>query len=114
MVIGRTHFLLQFDFLEDVSSQKNRKRGLKFIEQEEVWQQLVTSDSDNMCTGKCSRFIAFTLYPLMLLSIICNIILFFPGWDVKYAKEGHITTEVTYMGGVIGGGLLVSCVLSCV
>ncbi|XP_028277413.1 transmembrane 4 L6 family member 4-like [Parambassis ranga] len=59
-----------------------------------------------MCTGKCSRCIAVTLYPLMLLSIICNIILFFPGWDVKYAKDGHITTEVTYMGGVIGGGLL--------
>lgn len=60
-----------------------------------------------MCTGKCSRCIAVSLYPLVLLSITCNIILFFPGWDVKYVKEGHITEEVKYMGGLIGGGILV-------
>lgn len=60
-----------------------------------------------MCTGKCSRCIAVTLYPLVLLSIICNIILFFPGWDVKYVKDGHITEEVKYMGGIVGGGILV-------
>nr|XP_020454679.1 transmembrane 4 L6 family member 5-like [Monopterus albus] len=60
-----------------------------------------------MCTGKCAHCIAVTLYPLVLLSIICNIILFFPGWDIKYAKEGHITQEVKYMGGLVGGGLMV-------
>ncbi|XP_022043927.1 transmembrane 4 L6 family member 4-like [Acanthochromis polyacanthus] len=59
-----------------------------------------------MCTGKCARCIAVTLYPLVFLSIICNIILFFPGWDVKYAKDGHITEEVKYMGGLLGGGIL--------
>ncbi|XP_047463302.1 transmembrane 4 L6 family member 4-like [Mugil cephalus] len=59
-----------------------------------------------MCTGKCSRIIAASLYPLVLLSITCNIILFFPGWKVDYVKEGHITEEVKYMGGAIGGGLL--------
>ncbi|KAM9348906.1 transmembrane 4 L6 family member 1-like [Symphorus nematophorus] len=60
-----------------------------------------------MCTGKCSRCIAVTLYPLVLLSIVCNIVLFFPGWDVKYVKDGHITEEVEYMGGLVGGGLMV-------
>ncbi|XP_070699972.1 transmembrane 4 L6 family member 1-like [Pempheris klunzingeri] len=60
-----------------------------------------------MCTGKCSRCIAVTLYPLVLASIICNIMLFFPGWDVKYVKDGHITEEVKYMGGLVGGGLVV-------
>ncbi|XP_068600848.1 transmembrane 4 L6 family member 1 isoform X2 [Brachionichthys hirsutus] len=60
-----------------------------------------------MCTGKCSLCIAVTLYPLALISIICNIVLFFPGGDVKYAKDGHITEEVKYMGGLIGGGLMV-------
>ncbi|XP_069366569.1 transmembrane 4 L6 family member 4-like [Paralichthys olivaceus] len=60
-----------------------------------------------MCSGKCARCIAGTLYPLVLLSIICNIVLFFPGWDVKYVKDGHITEEVKYLGGIIGGGLLV-------
>lgn len=37
--------------------------------------------------------------------------LFFPGWDVKYAQNGQITEEVKYMGGLIGGGVLVSLIL---
>ncbi|KAM3602163.1 uncharacterized protein V6R79_025487 [Siganus canaliculatus] len=60
-----------------------------------------------MCSGKCSRCVAVTLYPIVLLSIICNIVLFFPGWSVSYVKDGHITEEVKYMGGLVGGGLLV-------
>uniref|UniRef100_A0A3B4Y1S8 Uncharacterized protein n=1 Tax=Seriola lalandi dorsalis TaxID=1841481 RepID=A0A3B4Y1S8_SERLL len=40
-----------------------------------------------MCTGKCSRCIAGTLYPLI------------------YVKDGHITEEVKYMGGIIGRGV---------
>ncbi|XP_059207728.1 transmembrane 4 L6 family member 1-like [Centropristis striata] len=63
--------------------------------------------SDNMCTGKCSSCIAVTLFPFVLISIICNIVLFFPGGDVKYAKEKHLTQEVYYMGGLVGGGLMV-------
>lgn len=61
-----------------------------------------------MCTGKCSRFIAVALYPLVVISIICNIVLFFPDGNVTYDKDGHITEEVKYMGGLIGGGVLVS------
>ncbi|XP_047462698.1 transmembrane 4 L6 family member 5 [Mugil cephalus] len=60
-----------------------------------------------MCTGKCSRCISVTLYPLVLISIICNIVLFFPDGDIQYAKDGHITEEVKYMGGLVGGGILV-------
>ncbi|XP_018547602.1 transmembrane 4 L6 family member 4 [Lates calcarifer] len=60
-----------------------------------------------MCSGKCSRCIAGTLYPLVLISIICNIVLFFPGWNVKYVKEKHVTEEVYYMGGLVGGGVMV-------
>lgn len=61
-----------------------------------------------MCTGKCSRFIAIGLYPLVVISIICNIVLFFPAGDTKYVSDGKITEEVKYMGGVIGGGIMVS------
>ncbi|KAJ3589928.1 hypothetical protein NHX12_010768 [Muraenolepis orangiensis] len=60
-----------------------------------------------MCTGQCSRCIGLSLYPLAIISILCNILLFFPGWDVKYAEDDHITEEVKYMGGVVGGGLMV-------
>ncbi|XP_061566314.1 transmembrane 4 L6 family member 1 [Cololabis saira] len=65
-----------------------------------------------MCTGACSKFIAIPLYILALVSIICNIILFFPDFKTEYAsedKEGdaRITQEVKYMGGVVGGGIMV-------
>uniref|UniRef100_A0A671YH14 Transmembrane 4 L six family member 21a n=1 Tax=Sparus aurata TaxID=8175 RepID=A0A671YH14_SPAAU len=60
-----------------------------------------------MCTGKCSRCIACALYPLVFMSMLCNIILFFPEGSVKYSKEGHLTDEVKYLGGLIGGGLMV-------
>uniref|UniRef100_A0A1A8FNH2 Si:ch211-137i24.10 n=1 Tax=Nothobranchius korthausae TaxID=1143690 RepID=A0A1A8FNH2_9TELE len=60
-----------------------------------------------MCTGKCSLCIAISLYPLVFMSILCNVLLFFPGWSVKYVQEDHITQEVKYMGGIIGGGVMV-------
>uniref|UniRef100_A0A8C1N1C1 Uncharacterized protein n=1 Tax=Cyprinus carpio TaxID=7962 RepID=A0A8C1N1C1_CYPCA len=65
-----------------------------------------------MCTGKCSKFIAICLYPLALLSIICNIFLFFPDFQTIYSKKAaeglyRLTDEIKYMGGVVGGGILV-------
>uniref|UniRef100_A0A673G5Z7 Transmembrane 4 L6 family member 5-like n=1 Tax=Sinocyclocheilus rhinocerous TaxID=307959 RepID=A0A673G5Z7_9TELE len=65
-----------------------------------------------MCTGKCSKFIGICLYPLALLSIICNIFLFFPDFQTIYSKEEaeglyRLTDEIKYMGGVVGGGILV-------
>ena len=66
-----------------------------------------------MCTGACSKFVAIPLYILSTVSIICNIMLFFPDFETKFAeedREGHdrITPEVKYMGGLIGGGIMVS------
>nr|XP_055070282.1 transmembrane 4 L6 family member 1-like [Misgurnus anguillicaudatus] len=60
-----------------------------------------------MCTGKCSLCIGKTLYPLALISIICNILLFFPDWKVTYVQNKQITKEVKLMGGLVGGGVLV-------
>ncbi|KAF3840716.1 hypothetical protein F7725_006578 [Dissostichus mawsoni] len=45
---------------------------------EESVQPLVNIHSDKMCTAKCSKCIAFSLYPLVFISILCNIVLFFP------------------------------------
>ncbi|KAL4660626.1 transmembrane 4 L6 family member 5-like [Arapaima gigas] len=66
-----------------------------------------------MCTAKCARCIGGMLYPLAFISIVCNIILFFPDWKTKYVveeREGYgqrITVEVKYMGGLVGGGIMV-------
>lgn len=65
-----------------------------------------------MCTGACSKIIAVSLYVLAALSIICNIVLFFPDLKTEYAANDgedtpRITQEVKYMGGLIGGGLMV-------
>ncbi|CAN9509813.1 unnamed protein product [Ophioblennius macclurei] len=64
-----------------------------------------------MCTGKCSKVVAIPLYILAPLSIICNAMLFFPDFKTEYAEQdmegnSQITTEVKYMGGLIGGGVL--------
>ncbi|XP_054457814.1 transmembrane 4 L6 family member 5 [Anoplopoma fimbria] len=61
-----------------------------------------------MCTGACSKFIAIPLYVMALVSIICNIMLFFPDFSTEYAgEEGQITVEALYMAGLIGGGIMV-------
>ncbi|XP_075711626.1 transmembrane 4 L6 family member 5-like [Rhinoderma darwinii] len=62
-----------------------------------------------MCTGKCAKFIGIALYPLSIVSIVCNLILLFPGWETDPVKnpEQQMTPEVLYLGGVIGGGILV-------
>ncbi|XP_012722673.3 transmembrane 4 L6 family member 4 [Fundulus heteroclitus] len=86
-----------FSTISPASEKLKLKPGGRFYFQEPA----------DMCTGKCSLCIAVTLYPLVLISIICNIVLFFPDGDIKYAKDDHITPEVKYMGGVIGGGILV-------
>ncbi|XP_061524542.1 transmembrane 4 L6 family member 1 [Phycodurus eques] len=66
----------------------------------------------SMCTGACAKVVAVPLYILAFLSIVCNIVLFFPDLDTKYAAEdregqARITEEVKYMGGAIGGGIMV-------
>ncbi|XP_073330762.1 transmembrane 4 L6 family member 5 [Pagrus major] len=65
-----------------------------------------------MCTGACSKFVAIPLYVLAAVSIICNILLFFPDFETEYAEADRqgmprITQEVKYMGGFIGGGIMV-------
>ncbi|XP_077326691.1 transmembrane 4 L6 family member 4-like [Lithobates pipiens] len=62
-----------------------------------------------MCTGKCSMFIGISLYPMAAIAIVCNIILFFPGWKPEPIQNPGVqmTPEVLYLGGFIGGGLLV-------
>uniref|UniRef100_A0A8C5M7U1 Transmembrane 4 L six family member 5 n=1 Tax=Leptobrachium leishanense TaxID=445787 RepID=A0A8C5M7U1_9ANUR len=62
-----------------------------------------------MCTGKCSRFVGFALLPLGFLCIIANILLIFPDGQTKYTD--HITLQVWLMGGILGGGIMVSHIL---
>ncbi|XP_069623479.1 transmembrane 4 L6 family member 5-like [Ranitomeya imitator] len=62
-----------------------------------------------MCTGKCSKFIGISLFPLAAISIVCNVIQFFPGWKTEPVTKPseQMTPEVIYLGGIIGGGILV-------
>ncbi|XP_006127326.1 transmembrane 4 L6 family member 5-like isoform X1 [Pelodiscus sinensis] len=61
-----------------------------------------------MCTGKCSRVVGVGLWPLALTCIVCNLILCFPAWDLQYVQQrDQLTPEVLYLGGLVGGGLLI-------
>lgn len=65
-----------------------------------------------MCTGKCSKVIAVSLYVLAAVSIICNIMLFFPDFSTEWVGEDteekpRLTPEIKFMGGLVGGGLMI-------
>jgi len=63
-----------------------------------------------MCTAGCSRVIAIALYVLAAVSMICNIFLFFPDFSTEFTPD-KITEEARFMGGFIGGGVMVSLCL---
>ncbi|XP_015270352.1 PREDICTED: transmembrane 4 L6 family member 5-like isoform X1 [Gekko japonicus] len=62
-----------------------------------------------MCTGACSRVVAAALWPFALLCIVANLLLAFPDWKTEYVHNGgeHLTPEVLYLGGIVGGGIMV-------
>ncbi|XP_067827949.1 transmembrane 4 L6 family member 1-like isoform X2 [Heptranchias perlo] len=61
-----------------------------------------------MCTGKCAKCIGAALFPLAFLCIVANLFLFFPDFKVEYVEDpSKITPEVLYLGGIIGGGIMI-------
>lgn len=62
-----------------------------------------------MCTGTCSRVVGAGLWPFALLCIVGNLLLAFPNWKTEYVQNRgeHLTPEVLYLGGIVGGGIMV-------
>ncbi|NXB01966.1 T4S1 protein, partial [Cnemophilus loriae] len=58
-----------------------------------------------MCTGKCSKCIGITLFPLALCAIVSNILLYFPNGQVLQLSK--ITDFVWFFHGILGAGILV-------
>ncbi|NXN62131.1 T4S1 protein, partial [Rynchops niger] len=58
-----------------------------------------------MCTGKCSKCIGITLFPLAAGAIVSNILLYFPNGRVLQLSE--ITDLVSFFHGILGAGILV-------
>ncbi|NWU38375.1 T4S1 protein, partial [Hylia prasina] len=58
-----------------------------------------------MCTGKCSKCIGITLFPLAVCAIVSNILLYFPNGQVL--QLGEITDLVWFFHGILGAGILV-------
>ncbi|XP_069831483.1 transmembrane 4 L6 family member 1-like [Dendropsophus ebraccatus] len=59
-----------------------------------------------MCFGRCARCIGSLLLALAVLSIVANILLFFPNGETKWASENHLSRYVWFFEGIAGAGLL--------
>ncbi|XP_055673119.1 transmembrane 4 L6 family member 1-like [Falco peregrinus] len=57
---------------------------------------------------KCARCIGYKLLILALLSIVANILLYFPNGETRFASEHHLGKYVECLHGILGGGFLVS------
>lgn len=57
-----------------------------------------------MCSDSFAKCLGICLIPLAIASILCNILLFFPGG--KVVEKSQITDEVFFLGGLIGSGVL--------
>ncbi|NXX98939.1 T4S1 protein, partial [Centropus bengalensis] len=61
-----------------------------------------------MCVGRCSRIVGPCLLALGTLSMAANVLLLFPGGEMKFLLDGHISKHARIMPGVWGGGITVS------
>ncbi|XP_009863435.1 PREDICTED: transmembrane 4 L6 family member 1 [Apaloderma vittatum] len=60
-----------------------------------------------MCFGRRARCIGYKLLILALLSIVANILLYFPNGETRFASEHHLGKYVECLHGILGGGLMV-------
>lgn len=57
-----------------------------------------------MCSGGFAKCLGISLMPLMIVCVLCNILLFFPGGNS--VPKDQITEQVWYFGGILGSGVL--------
>ncbi|XP_066219398.1 transmembrane 4 L6 family member 5 [Saccopteryx leptura] len=62
-----------------------------------------------MCTGKCARLVGLLLIPLSLVCIVANALLLVPNGKTTWTDKDHLSKQVFFMAGFIGGGLMILC-----
>ncbi|KFQ30756.1 Transmembrane 4 L6 family member 1, partial [Merops nubicus] len=60
-----------------------------------------------MCFRRCTNRAGYKLLVFALLSIVANIVLYFPHGETRYAAEHHLSKYVECLNGILGGGILV-------
>ncbi|XP_064020801.1 transmembrane 4 L6 family member 1-like isoform X1 [Pogoniulus pusillus] len=60
-----------------------------------------------MCFGRYTRCVGYKLLILALLSIVANVLLYFPNGETRFASEHRLGRYVECLHGILGGGFLV-------
>ncbi|XP_068001797.1 transmembrane 4 L6 family member 1-like [Melanerpes formicivorus] len=60
-----------------------------------------------MCFGRFTRCVGYKLLILALLSIVANVLLYFPNGETRFASENRLGKYVECLHGILGGGILV-------
>lgn len=64
--------------------------------------------AEAMCFGRYTRCVGYKLLILALLSIVANVLLYFPNGETRFASEQRLGKYVECLHGILGGGFLVS------
>ncbi|XP_033933186.1 transmembrane 4 L6 family member 19 isoform X1 [Pseudochaenichthys georgianus] len=61
----------------------------------------------HMCVSRFLRCVSFSLVPMAIVCMLCNVLLLFPDLKIHFLLEGHVTREATWAPGLWGSGVLV-------
>ncbi|XP_063762983.1 transmembrane 4 L6 family member 19 isoform X2 [Eleginops maclovinus] len=59
-----------------------------------------------MCVSRFLQCVSYSLVPMAMVCMLCNILLLLPDLKIHFLLDGHVTREATWAPGLWGSGLV--------